>query len=68
MAQAKPTRSVRRVSMMGRTTPPTDEPETMTPRAAARRLENQPTSDDMQPLKTALEPTAPTSDCASRYW
>jgi hypothetical protein len=49
--------------MIGRTTPPRDEPETMIPKAPALRLKNQVTSEDMQALKTALDPMAATMDC-----
>src|SRR5277367_4343385 len=41
MAQGKPTSGISLVTMIGRTTPPKDEPEAMTPKAVARFLKNQ---------------------------
>jgi len=54
--------------MIGRTTPPRDDPETMIPKAAARLLKNQVTSEDMEALKTALDPMDATMDCERKNW
>lgn len=61
--QGNPMWSISFVIIMGSTTPPSDEPEAMIPKAAARRLKNHVTREDMQQLKTALEPIEPTMAC-----
>lgn len=49
-------------------TPPTDEPDTITPKAYARRCLNQETTDDMQALNTAEEPNAATMLWERKIW
>jgi hypothetical protein len=66
--QGKPTLLIILSIMIGRTTPPRDDPETMIPKAAARLLKNQVTSEDMEALKTALDPMDATMDCARKNW
>lgn len=60
IAQGKPTRSINLGIMIGRTIPPTDDPDIMMPKAKARRRWNQLTRHDMLALVTALAPMGQT--------
>jgi hypothetical protein len=60
--QGNPTLLIILSIMIGRITPPRDEPETMIPNAAARCLKNQVISEDIQALKTALDAMDATMD------
>lgn len=53
---------------MGRITPPSEEPETSMPMAAARFLWNHVVAQVSDTLKMAPEPMALTSDCARNIW
>lgn len=63
-----PMRGISLLIMMGMITPPSDEPETMTPNAYARLAKNQVTMDEVQALKTADELNAATMPWDSRNW
>lgn len=54
--------------MMGRQTPPRDEPAFMMPNAAARLLKNHVATDDMVALNIAPEAAAATIDCERKNW
>lgn len=68
MAQANPRDSITFVIMMGRTTPPVEDPDTTMPRARARFLKNQVMVELSDALNTALEPRALTMLCARMIW
>ena len=68
MAQGKPTRAISWSSMIGRTTPPSDDPDTMIPSAAARRRKNHDITLLIAPLNAALDPSDANSPCARMNW
>lgn len=56
IVQPNPMRGINLLIIIGMTTPPSDEPASMTAKANARRRRNHGTTDDMQALNTAEEP------------
>jgi len=67
-AHPNPTRSISFDSMMGRTTPPKEDPAATMPTAMARCRKNQDMVDASAALKTAAEPRDETIPCARMNW
>lgn len=68
IAQGKPTSGIRRVTMMGKITPPRLDPEAVTPSAKARRLANHVLTELTEALKIALAPIGLQIPCARMNW
>src|SRR5688572_468687 len=66
--QGKPTLWIILSIMIGRTTPPSEEPDTMIPKAKARRRMNQDTTEAIEAEKMAEEPADETMAWARKNW
>lgn len=68
IVQGNPIRGMSFETMIGKITPPSDDPDAMTPNAAALFLKNQVPTEFMAAKKTILEPIGLHTPCDKKIW